>query len=192
MKLFKYEGFKIVISEEALLIKVFKDIWNRDTSPTKNTALSELGYVYFHCDPRSDFMFLDDPETRSKEIIKQEGMPKNWKPDALVLSALEEYSYLTETTASLSLKDMKIAIKKVRQFLTEVDLNETDDNGKLKYQVSHITTAIKNLNEISKVVDKTEKEIAAELEETSRIKGERIKTLLDDGVGGFMDGYDGE
>jgi hypothetical protein len=35
MKLFKYEGYQITISEEALLLKPFADIWKRDRSKSK-------------------------------------------------------------------------------------------------------------------------------------------------------------
>ena len=47
IKLFKYEGYKLNISEEALLLKPFKEIWQRDKSKNKDKALQELGYIYF-------------------------------------------------------------------------------------------------------------------------------------------------
>ena len=59
IKLFKYEGYKLNISEEALLLKPFKEIWQRDKSKNKDKALQELGYVYFISDPRSDYQYLD-------------------------------------------------------------------------------------------------------------------------------------
>ena len=55
MKLFKYEGYKITISEEALALIPFKKIWTRDRSTNKNRAISELGFIYFMADPRSDY-----------------------------------------------------------------------------------------------------------------------------------------
>lgn len=55
MKLFKYEGYKITIAEEALALIPFKRIWNRDKSTNKNKAISELGFIYFMSDPRSDY-----------------------------------------------------------------------------------------------------------------------------------------
>nr|DAI58591.1 MAG TPA: hypothetical protein [Crassvirales sp.] len=39
MKLFKYDAYKIVISEEALLLKPFKQIWVRDKTSGKSKAL---------------------------------------------------------------------------------------------------------------------------------------------------------
>lgn len=39
MKLFKYDAYKIIISEEALLLKPFKQIWVRDKTRDKSKAL---------------------------------------------------------------------------------------------------------------------------------------------------------
>ena len=60
MKLFRYEGYKVVISEEAFALKVFRQIWNRDRSVNKDKAIMELGYVYFLSDPRSDYQYIVD------------------------------------------------------------------------------------------------------------------------------------
>ena len=92
MKLFKYEGYKITISEEALMLKPFKALWDRDKTKTKEKALMELGYIYFLCDPRSDYQYIVDLESRSDEIKKGEGIDTKWKPDSKVLEAIEFYN----------------------------------------------------------------------------------------------------
>ena len=69
MKLFRYEGYKVVISEEAFALKVFSQIWNRDRSVNKDKAIMELGYVYFISDPRSDYQYIvDEDETPFSEF----------------------------------------------------------------------------------------------------------------------------
>ena len=55
MRLFKYEGYNLNISEEALALKPFRAIWVRDKSASKERAIMELGYCYFMEDPRSDY-----------------------------------------------------------------------------------------------------------------------------------------
>ena len=62
IKLFKYEQFKLTISEEALLLKPIKAVWDRDKSKNKQKALMELGFIYFMNDPRSDYQYLVDEE----------------------------------------------------------------------------------------------------------------------------------
>ena len=73
MKLFKYDAYKITISEEALLLEPFKQIWNRDKSKDKTKALQELGYIYFMEDPRSDYQYLIDEQQRKESIKEGEG-----------------------------------------------------------------------------------------------------------------------
>lgn len=68
MKLFKYEGYKITIAPEALLLKPFKQIWQRDRSRNKDKALMELGFIYFFCDTRSDYQYLTDEDERKRAI----------------------------------------------------------------------------------------------------------------------------
>ena len=89
MKLFKYEGYKVVISEEAFALKVFRQIWNRDRSVNKDKAIMELGYIYFMVDPRSDYQYLVDEDERSKAIIEGEGLPNGWKPDKAITEAMK-------------------------------------------------------------------------------------------------------
>ena len=74
MKLFRYEGYNITISEEALLLKPFQVLWKRDRSQGKQKALMELGYCYFMEDPRSDYQMYIDRDERSKQIKLGEGI----------------------------------------------------------------------------------------------------------------------
>ena len=52
MKLFTFEGYKLNISEEALCIKAFRELFKRDRSKNKEKAIMELGFIYFYADPR--------------------------------------------------------------------------------------------------------------------------------------------
>ena len=54
IKLFKYEGYKVVISEEAFALKPFRQVWQRDKTVVKDKASMELGFRYVFCDPRGD------------------------------------------------------------------------------------------------------------------------------------------
>ena len=81
MKLFKYEGHRVVISPEALALKPFRRIWERDKSEDKGKALQELSFIYFYCDPRSDYKIIMDDDERLEEIKKGEGLRDAWKAD---------------------------------------------------------------------------------------------------------------
>lgn len=143
MKLFAFKDYQVTISEEALLLKPFKKLWDRDKSKDKARALQELGFVYFFCDPRSDYMFLVDEDVRKEKIIEQEGLPKTWKIDKAIQEAIDLYKYLTQTTASLLLEDTRIAVDKLRNLLKDIDLTEKDDKNKPIYTLNSVTSTIK-------------------------------------------------
>ena len=42
MKLFKYEGYRVIIEPEALLLKPFRVIWDRDKKDTKENIEDKI------------------------------------------------------------------------------------------------------------------------------------------------------
>ena len=129
IKLFKRDGYEIKVEPEALLLKPFKKIWNRDRSKDKNRAMQELGFIYFVCDPRSDYQYLVDLDTRMESVKQGEGLPNDWTPDQTVKEAMEFYSSFKPTSALL-LEDTRVAVDKLREHLKNMDFNEVDDKGK--------------------------------------------------------------
>lgn len=182
MKLVQLENYKLTISDEALFIKSFAALWNRDKSEDKSKALSELGYLYFQYDPRSDYMYLDDENERFEAIKKSEGLPATWKPDKLLIAAASDYIKLTQTTSSLLLEDTRGAISKIRRFLRELDMYETDDKGKPKYTINTITSAVNQMPKLAKDLAAAEKEIAKEITENNRMRGKKEKKICEDGM----------
>lgn len=182
MKLFKYEGYKVVISEEALALKPFKQIWNRDRTANKDKAISELAYIYFMEDPASDYQYLVDRDERSEAIIEGEGLPTNWKPDKLIKEAMNFYSSF-KTTSALILEDTRKVAENLRKALPTLDITEEDDKGRPKHTIASITKAIRELNILIKELAETERIISKEMAENNgRVRGKRAKTLLEDGL----------
>ena len=179
MKLFKYEGYKITISEEALLLKPFKAIWKRDKSLNKEKALSELGFIYFFCDIRSDYQCIVDEEARMASIKEGEGMPEEWTPDSVVLEAMQFYSTFKSTSALL-LEDTRYAVDKLRKLLREIDLTQTDDKGKPIYTLNTITATIKQVPSLVKDLDEAERSIAKEIAQSDKVRGAQSKSIYED------------
>lgn len=182
MKLFKYEAYKVTISEEALVLKPFKKIWDRDRTKNKDRALIELGYIYFMEDSASDYQYLVDKEERSKAIIEAEGMPNDWKPDKLVMEAMEFYASF-KTTSALILEDTRYAANNLRKSLRDIDLKATDEKGRPIYTVASIISAIKQVPQLVKELAEAERAVAKEMAENNgRVRGQRAKTILEDGL----------
>lgn len=181
MKLFKYEGYKVVISEEAFALKVFRQIWNRDRSVNKDKAIMELGYVYFMIDPRSDYQYLVDEEERSKAIIEGEGLPNNWKPDKVVTEAMQFYSRF-KPTAALLLEDTRVAVEKLRKLLRDINLQDTDDKGRPLYTLNTITATIKQVPSLAKDLDEAERALSSEMRNEGKMRGQGAKTIFEDSL----------
>lgn len=182
MKLVKFEDYRLVITEEALFIKNFAALWNRDKTADKSKALLEFGFMYFQYDPRSDYMFIEDEMERFEEIKVREGLPDNFKPDKLLFAAIEDYKFLTQTTSSLLLEDTRQAIGKIRKFLREVDLTAEDDKGKPKYTIQSITNATSQLPKLAKDLAEAEKEISKEITENNLMRGKKTKKIMENGL----------
>ena len=182
MKLVQFDNYKLVISEEALFVKSFRLLWERDETEDKSQALLELGFLYFQYDPRSDYMFIEDEVERFNEIREKEGMPEDWEPDEMVQAAIVDYKFLTQTTSSLLLEDTRYAIGKIRKFLREVDLTEEDDKGKPKYTIQSITNATSQLPKLAKDLAEAQREIDREIKENSQMRGKKTKKVMEDGL----------
>ena len=178
IKLFKYEGYKLNISEEALLLKPFKEIWQRDKSKNKDKALQELGYVYFISDPRSDYQYLVDEEERSKAIKEGEGIDSKWKPDKVVLDAITFYKSFKPTSALL-LEDTRAMIDGYRVKLRQITTDMSDLDIK---EIKDLGAVIKQIPSLIKDLDEAEKALNSELKTSGRMRGSGEKTLFEDGI----------
>lgn len=178
IKLFKYEGYKLNISEEALLLKPFKEIWQRDKSKNKDKALQELGYIYFMSDPRSDYQYLVDEEERSKAIKEGEGIDSKWKPDKVVLDAIDFYKSFKPTSALL-LEDIRAMINGYRLKLREITADMSNLDIK---EIKDLGAVIKQIPSLIKDLDEAEKALNSELKTSGRMRGSGEKTLFEDGI----------
>ncbi len=173
MKLFKYEGYEVKVAPEALTLKPFKKIWNRDKSKDKERAMMEFGFLYFYCDPRSDYQYIIDEEDRLNAVKSGQGFPEDWKPDATLKNAMEFYSTFDTSSAMLLRAAMK-AVKKVQDTLDELN---PDDTKSLKEYL----TALKMIPEVASMIQDAEKALNEEIE-YGEAKGSIEKTLFDDGL----------
>ena len=179
MKLFRYEGYNLNISEEALLLKPFRVLWDRDKTKDKTNALMELGYIYFMEDPRSAYQTYVDPEQRAEQIKLGEGIKDKWKPDAKVLEAQKFYASFNSDGALL-LEDLRAMVSKLRAHLKIIDLDAVDKKGKPIYSIDSYTKTVTDLNKLIMSIDETEKNINKELTQSDKVRGTVEKSMYED------------
>ena len=176
MKLFKYEGYRIVISEEALLLKPFKKIWDRDKTKNKEKAYMELGFIYYYCNPRSDYQYLTDEEERLKAIKEGEGIPDKWSPDNIVKEAMNFYNGFKPTSALL-LEDTRNMVNGYRAKLREI----TKDMSNLEIKdIKDIGAIIKQIPALVKDLDEAERAVSKEIIESNKVRGSQEKSIYED------------
>lgn len=176
MRLFRYEGYTLSISEEALCLKPFRAIWMRDKTEKKERAIMELGYCYFMEDPRSDYQYITDPEERAKAIKEGEGLKESWQPDGTVKEAQRLYASF-KTTSALLLEDTRNMIDGYRMKLRELTSNMTDLDVK---EVKEVGAIIKQIPAMIKDLDEAEKAIAKEMAQSDKVRGAAEKAIYED------------
>lgn len=174
MRLFKRDGYNLVISDEAYALKAFRQIWNRDKSLSKGRAITELGYCYFMEDSRSDYKYIIDEQERKEAIKQGEGMKDNWEPDTTVKEAQALYASF-KTTSELLLDDTRMLVDKYRMKLRSMDLTELDVK-----ETKELGAIIKLIPSMVKDLDEAERAIAKELAQNDRVRGAQEKAIYED------------
>ena len=181
MKLFKYEGYEVRIAPEALTLKPFKRIWERDKSKSKDKALTEFSFLYFYCDPRSDYQYIIDDDNRLEAVKEGAGLPKEWKPDKELKAAIDFYSSF-DTASAILLRAAMEGVAKVQRKLRDADLDEVDDKGRPIIPLNTYMATLKMVPQVAAMLKEAEKAINEENEYTGEAKGSIEKTLFDDGL----------
>lgn len=184
MKLIKYEDYQIKLADEAFLVKPIRRLWHQDRSAQKEQFWRQMSYLYFVVSPASSYSYILDLEERAAEVIKQEGLPEDFKPSPLLLEAMQIYRKLTITPSQKLLESALIAADTVSKFLRDPDILTAEDrNGKPKYQISSITSALKNVEGIVNSLQTLQKKVEQEIqEESGKARGTQELTLGDMGL----------
>ena len=173
MKLFKYEGYEVKVAPEALTLKPFKKLWDRDKSKDKERATNEIAFLYFFCDVRSDYQYIVDDGLRMDAVKKGIGFPEEWEPDSLLKAAITFYNTF-DTHEMLLLKMAAKGVATVQKTLEEL---APEDTKSLKEYLS----IMKLIPEVAAMIKEAEKAINTE-EEYGEAKGVVEKAMFDDGL----------
>lgn len=184
MQLIKYEDYQIKLADEAFLVKPIRRLWHQDRSAQKEQFWRQISYLYFTVSPVSSYSYILDPEERAAEVIKQEGLPEDFRPSPLLLEAMQIYRKLTITPSQRLLESALIAADTVSKFLRDPDILTAEDrNGKPKYQISSITAALKNVEGIVSSLQTLQKKVEQEIaEDSGKARGTQELTLGDIGL----------
>jgi spermidine/putrescine-binding protein len=103
MHILEYSNYLIQPTQEALLIKPIRKLYNKDKTKNKEKFLQTMSLIYFYVDPRSTYNYITNDEERFQAILKQEGLPKNFTITKEIQEAIDEYKKHCITTSFLLL-----------------------------------------------------------------------------------------
>lgn len=184
MELLKFneDNWEIELSPEAILIKPFAEIWERDRSKDKKIAKSELAFIWLFSEYKSDYSDIVDEKERAKEVkLALEGLPEKWKPDAAIEKAIEFYRG-HESLIVKAYNGAKLGLHKLDTFLKSIDLNERDEKGKPIHNPKIIYELINSLPIAVKSLKEAEEEVRKEREINGKMKGQKEKSEFEDGL----------
>lgn len=184
MKLIKYEDFQIKLADEAFLVRPIRRLFNADRSERKEQFWRQISFLYFMISPASSYSYILDMEERAAEIIKQEGLPDDFRPSDMLKEAMEIYRKLTITPSQKLLESSLIAADTVSKFLKNPHiLEEEDDKGKPKHTVSEITRALRDVEGIINSLQSQQKKVEQELQDDAgKARGAQELTIGDIGM----------
>lgn len=153
MKIFLIENGLPVVSPEALLIPQFRALYDRDKTKDKSKVVKELAYIYFSTDYQSIYLsYTKDIRLERLNVDFMED--KNYKPDKLVLAAIEKYDELQQTPTMNFLKAARNAMQATEEYFNSIDYYKTDSTGKPVYKGTEITKMLKDCSGIKDSIDK--------------------------------------
>lgn len=183
MKLVKIENYQVVIEPELLLLKPFKTLYDSDKTLDKTKFYQFITMLYFTYDPRSDYMYIIDEDSRLDEVCKTNGLKKSkFGPNEVKCISL--YKQLTTTTALELLKSIKIAINAVQNELlsTQDTLNSLESKDKVT-ALKSLTGTLSAVPDLVKKLTETERIVSKELEEKGRVRGGgNNQSIFEDGI----------
>jgi len=184
VRLFELKEWQLTVREEAYGLLPFRAILKRDKSRNKDTALKEMLFIYYYTDIKSDYLIIE-PKARVIEIIKDIGLPEDWKIDIVMQTAIDFYESKSLTVLGKLYKSSLKAANDTSEYLEMADvlLRERTNNGGTVTTLPMITSSLEKVPKIMQNLKASEKELLKEqIELDNRMKGSQRMGMFEDGL----------
>lgn len=168
MEFFVYDnehGVLEINEPSILLVREFKELYQRDKSVSKERATRELAYIYLAISWKSPYAQYTEQE-RHQEALNDSGLTEEEFNDPKFREACRKYRALQESNKSI--KVLEAARRATDQFVeyfdTIVDLNERDQSGKPIFTAEKVMKEMAMLSKVHEELKILEEQVKAELE----------------------------
>lgn len=177
LHLFEVVGNTAIPTTEALLIYPYKEIWERDVSEKKEQAIKELSYIELSCSYKKANPFAGYDEAERYLRVAENVFPDtpDYIPDELVQRGMVQYKkFQEEASQSMSFYESVVtSVKKLQNFLNNVDLRERTKLGGAVYKPADISKAASDAVNVLHNLTTLKEKVQQELFEASKTKGQR-------------------
>jgi len=177
LHLFEVRDNVALPTTEALIISPYKEIWERDTSEKKEQAIKEFTYIELCCSLKKANPFAGYNEDERYSRVAENVFPDtpDYVPDTLVQKGIEQYKkFQTEASPSMAFyESVVVAVKKLQNFLNNVDLRERSKMGMAVYKPTDISKAASDAVNVLANLTTLKEKVQQELFEASKTKSQR-------------------
>ena len=179
MNVFVYDNVnnRLEINEgEILLVREFKNLFDKDKSKDKSQAFKELTYIYLALDWKSPYSQYTELE-RHEEALRDSGLTEEEFNNPVFREACRKYRALQDSNKSIKmLNAAKTAVDRfIDYFEVIVDLNERDQNGKPIFSAEKVMKEVSNLTKVHQELIDLENAVKKELSEQSTLQAGAIE-----------------
>jgi len=170
------ENGLVKFSPEAIAIKEFKAIYDADTSISKSKSWLKLTAAFFIASVTFKNPYKGYDRDERIELVAKDILNKDYEDvvnDNLLMEAAAKVYEIEETSlAKSSLRSALKGLSKLRVYIDDADLTETDTAGKLIHDAKKYQSIIKDMVETTKAIDAALKEVRKEEEgDENRLRG---------------------
>jgi len=173
VEIFEMHNSHVTPVKELLLIYPFSEIWDRDKSKHKETAIREFSYICFSVSPKKTNPYAGyHVDVKKTKIVQGLWKDEEWIPDELVEEATRLYEeWLMNASPSMRYYNaVKSGIEETINFFENVDFNERTDKGIPVYKIGEVIAALKSANEVLKSMTDLKDRVEQELYESAKTK----------------------
>lgn len=179
--MFIIEDNRVKPSPEMLLIPIFKQIWEDDTTEKKDIALLNFAYIEFVLSPKKSNPFSGySKDIRAFKVIQSLNIDTAQLHESID-EAMEIYKdFIENCSPSMAYYNSAVeAAEKLKMFFSTFNLNEKiAKTGAPMYKPADITRALQDTQKVVMTLEDLREKVEKEILENTKNRGNRtVKTF---------------
>lgn len=174
--LFNVEGRIVKPNVETLLIYPFKEIWERDSTSTKDYAIEDFTYIEFVTSEMKANPFSGYSSTIRKDKVRSAIITReDWEEDELILAGMEEIiKFQREASITYTYyMSARAAAEKMQDFFNDFNMSDVSPKtGMPFYKPKEITSSLidtsKVLENLNTLREKVNEEVFDEIKNRAK------------------------